>query len=79
MAQTSKKSQEIDMRTIMQGLEEFATFMSFQGSSSDMRIISVETVPPKYYNSNYQLANLKPSPKQRGQYKSLPFSDRLVQ
>lgn len=76
MAQTSKKSQEMDMRTIMQGLEEFATFMSFQGSSSDMRIISVETVPPKNYTSNYHVSNLKPSPK--GKYKSLSFSDRPV-
>lgn len=77
MAQTSKKSQEMDMRTIMQGLEEFATFMSFQGTNSSMRIISVETVPPKNYTSNYQVANLKPTP--RGKYKSLSFSDRAVQ
>lgn len=55
----------MDMRTIMQGLEEFATFMSFQGNSSDMRIISVETVPAKNYSSNYQVTNLKPSPRNK--------------
>jgi hypothetical protein len=38
------KSQELDMRNIMQGLEEFATFMSFQSNSLGLRIISVETV-----------------------------------
>jgi len=38
------KSQELDMRNIMQGLEEFATFMSYQSNSLGLRIISVETV-----------------------------------
>jgi hypothetical protein len=39
-----KKAQELDARTLMQGLEEFATFMSFKGDSSGIRILSVETV-----------------------------------
>ncbi len=38
------KSQELDMRNIMQGLEEFATFMSYQSNSLGLRILSVETV-----------------------------------
>jgi hypothetical protein len=40
------KAHELDARDIMQGLEEFATFMSFQSSQSHMRILSVETTQP---------------------------------
>jgi len=32
------KSLELETRNIMQGLEEFATFMSFNGDLSGMRI-----------------------------------------
>ncbi|MFW5451850.1 MAG: hypothetical protein ACKE9I_09635 [Methylophagaceae bacterium] len=44
MEQLNKKTQELDLRNIMQGLEEFATFVSFQSNYSDLRIISVESV-----------------------------------
>ena len=44
MDQLNKKAQELDLRNIMQGLEEFATFVSFQSNYSDLRIISVESV-----------------------------------
>lgn len=40
----NKKSQELELRNIMQGLEEFATFMSFKGNNAGLRIISVESV-----------------------------------
>ncbi len=40
----NKKSQELELRNIMQGLEEFATFMSFKGNNTGLRIISVESV-----------------------------------
>ena len=38
-----KHNQELELRNIMQGLEEFATFMSYQSDYSGLRIISVET------------------------------------
>ena len=37
-------NEELEIRNIMQGLEEFATFMSFQGHSHGLRILSVESV-----------------------------------
>ncbi len=51
-----KKAQELDARTILQGLEEFATFMSFKGDSSGIRILSVETV-----NHSPYLASASPN------------------
>jgi len=39
------KAQELEVRNIMQGLEEFANFMSFNASDNgNLRILSVETV-----------------------------------
>ena len=46
MTTFNNKAQEFNARDIMQGLEEFATFMSFQTSQSHMRILSVETTEP---------------------------------
>jgi hypothetical protein len=43
MTTLNNKAQEFDARDIMQGLEEFATFMSFQSSHAHMRVLSVET------------------------------------
>lgn len=40
----SKKALELETRNIMQGLEEFATFMSFNSDLSGMRVLSVESV-----------------------------------
>lgn len=40
----NNKAQELEARNIMQGLEEFANFMSFQSTTSNLRILSVETV-----------------------------------
>ncbi|MDC9724774.1 MAG: hypothetical protein PSN44_02490 [Gammaproteobacteria bacterium] len=40
----SNKAKELDARNIMQGLEEFANFMSFNANSNGLRILSVETV-----------------------------------
>ncbi|MCX4187403.1 hypothetical protein [Methylophaga sp. OBS4] len=37
------KAQELELRHIMEGLEEFATFMSFQSDYEGLRILSVET------------------------------------
>ncbi len=37
------KSLELDLRQIMQGLEEFATFMSYQSNYEGLRILKVET------------------------------------
>jgi len=46
MTTFNKKAHELDARDILQGLEEFATFMSFQSNHGQMRILSVETVAP---------------------------------
>jgi hypothetical protein len=46
MTTFNKKAQELDAREILQGLEEFATFMSFQSNHEHMRILSVETTEP---------------------------------
>lgn len=43
----NKKTQELETRNIMQGMEEFATFMSFQSNYSGLRIISVESAVPE--------------------------------
>jgi hypothetical protein len=40
----NNKAQELELRNIMEGLEEFATFMSFKGDSAGLRILSVESV-----------------------------------
>lgn len=40
----NNKAQELELRNIMEGLEEFATFMSFKGNSAGLRILSVESV-----------------------------------
>ena len=40
----NKKAQELELRNIMQGLEDFATFMSFKGNGTGLRILSVESV-----------------------------------
>ncbi len=37
------KSLELDLRQIMQGLEEFATFMSYKSNYEGLRILKVET------------------------------------
>ncbi len=39
-------SQELEFRNILQGLEEFATFMSYQSDYAGLRIISVESATP---------------------------------
>ena len=82
MAYTNKKSQEMDIRTIMQGLEEFASFMSFSGHNGDMRIISVETVdraassyPPMEQGASSKVLTMSDQHHKR---KSLSFSDRTM-
>jgi hypothetical protein len=82
----SKKSQELDLRNIMQGLEEFATFMSYQSNSLGLRIISVESVEQDLENSKPQhkadiLAFKQRIPAKQDQQsleRSLVFQDRQV-
>jgi hypothetical protein len=82
----SKKSQELDLRNIMQGLEEFATFMSYQSNSLGLRIISVESVEQDLENSKPQhkadiLAFKQRIPAEQDQQsleRSLAFQDRQV-
>jgi len=38
------KAQELEVRNIMQGMEEFANFMSFRSTTAGLRVLSVETV-----------------------------------
>ncbi len=40
----NKKALELEMVTIMQGLDEFATFMSYKGNNDGLRILSVVSV-----------------------------------
>jgi hypothetical protein len=82
----SKKSQELELRNIMQGLEEFATFMSYQSNSLGLRIISVESVEQDLENSkpqqNADILNFKQrcpaKPNQQSLQRSLAFQDRQV-
>lgn len=82
----SKKSQELELRNILQGLEEFATFMSYQSNSLGMRIISVESVEQDIENSKQQqkadvLTFKQRQPAKANQQtlqRSLAFQDRLV-
>lgn len=37
------RAQELEVRNILQGLEEFASFMSYQSNYDGLRIISVES------------------------------------
>jgi len=82
----NNKAQELELRTILQGLEEFATFMSFRSSTSDLRVLSVETVEQDNQRRRAQpkadvlemksrLHSQQDSP-QQSVNKSLSFSDR---
>lgn len=78
------KSQELDMRNIMQGLEEFATFMSYQSNSLGLRIISVETVAQdratrvKEKAQVLSLKQRKHVPNSQDVKRALSFQDRQV-
>ncbi len=39
-----KKALELETRNILQSLEEFATFISFDSDLSDLQILSIESV-----------------------------------
>jgi len=51
-------SQELEFRNILQGLEEFATFMSYQSDYSGLRIISVETTTNDTSAESYHSADI---------------------
>lgn len=82
----NNKAQELDLRNIMEGLEEFATFMSFKGSSAGLRILSVESVTqPENIRPDNRTAQIIKIPEQAPQSnlhlkqslnKSLSFQDR---
>lgn len=83
----NKKAQELELRNIMQGLEEFATFMSFRGNSAGLRILSVESVtqselakPQKRSEQVIHLSQAAKSPSnlhlKQSSHKSLSFQDR---
>ncbi|RKZ94207.1 MAG: hypothetical protein DRQ40_06350 [Gammaproteobacteria bacterium] len=83
----NSKAQELELRNIMQGLEEFATFMSFQGNTNGLRIISVETVTPVHEQQPElkQKAQVLPIKQQNATNKeiqtvrkSLSFQDRKI-
>jgi nitrate reductase NapAB chaperone NapD len=48
------KAQELELRNIMQGLEEFANFMSFKSNTTGLRVISVETVEQEMLREQIQ-------------------------
>jgi len=83
------KAQELDVINIMQGLEEFANFMSFNASDNgNIRILSVETVEQSSLReTSKQSAEVfdikqrsvkKTNPQQQSLNKSLSFNDRHV-
>lgn len=82
----NKKSQELELRNIMQGLEEFATFMSFRGNSAGLRILSVESIDqPELTRANKQNVHIvklsQPSSRsnldaKQSVNKALSFQDR---
>lgn len=83
----NSKAQELELRNIMQGLEEFATFMSFQGNANGLRILSVETITPEQSQQSVlkQKAAVLPIKQQKlaneeiqTVHKSLSFQDRQV-
>jgi len=84
----SNKAKELDVRNIMQGLEEFANFMSFNANSNGLRILSVETVEQAVkqdaVTSTADILDLqkhaqqKKKAQQQSLNKSLSFSDRQV-
>ncbi|PHS68114.1 MAG: hypothetical protein COB23_09735 [Methylophaga sp.] len=82
----NNKAQELDMRNIMQGMEEFATFMSFQSNSGSLRILSVETVEQsKSMKTERQMAQVLTMPRpalvsanDQSLHRSLSFQDRQV-
>jgi hypothetical protein len=70
----------------MQGLEEFATFISFQSSYSDLRIISVESeqqataVKQRAQVHSIRQPQTQADPKEYKQavHKSLAFQDKQI-
>jgi len=83
------KAQELEVRNIMQGLEEFANFMSFNASDNgNIRILSVETVEQSSLReTSKQSAEVfdikqrsvkKTNLQQQSLNKSLRFNDRHV-
>ena len=84
----SNKAKELDARNIMQGLEEFANFMSFNANSNGLRILSVETVEQSIeqdgQSSTADILDMKKhslkkkNAQQQSLNKSLSFSDRQV-
>lgn len=80
----TKKAQEIELRTIMQGLEEFATFMSYRGNSSGLRILSVETVQQYQAQQEQAKADVipikkaQPSKRHQSLKRALAFQDRMT-
>ncbi len=82
----NNKAQELELRNIMEGLEEFATFMSFKGNCAGLRILSVESVTqPEDVRPNNRTAQIIKIPQKLSQsnlqlkqslHKSLSFQDR---
>ncbi|NOQ94734.1 MAG: hypothetical protein GQ547_08900 [Methylophaga sp.] len=84
----NNKAKELDARNIMQGLEEFANFMSFNANSNGLRILSVETVEqavehqPATSTADIldmkQHSQRKSNTQQQALNKSLSFKDQKI-
>ncbi|MDO7596264.1 MAG: hypothetical protein MUR51_01045 [Pseudomonadota bacterium] len=82
----NNKAQELELRNIMEGLEEFATFMSFKGNGAGLRILSVESVTQpaddRPNNRTAQIIKISEPTQQKNLHlkksfnKSLSFQDR---
>jgi len=82
------KAEELEVRNIMEGLEEFANFMSFRSNTTGLRVLSVETTeqdiqsPPVQSKASVsdirQQANRKHLNAQQSLNNSLVFSDQKI-
>jgi hypothetical protein len=85
----TNKAKELDLQNVMEGLQEFATFMSYQSDYSNLKILSVESVEqarrrdaepnrPKADVIPISKASLAKTKEATNQHKSLRFFDKVV-
>ncbi|ODN66067.1 MULTISPECIES: hypothetical protein [Methylophaga] len=67
------KALELDLRQIRQGLEEFATFMSYQSNYEGLRILKVETQHNEEHPVSDNVVSIENARSQRDDYiQSIP-------
>jgi hypothetical protein len=85
----TNKAKELELQNVMEGLQEFATFMSYQSDYSNLKILSVESVEQAKITDaelNRPKADVIPISKAQqakqkeatNHHKSLRFFDKVV-